>query len=63
MSFYVTSKKKKEYPDWVCFDCAIKAGGKMPEGHLATFHVGVCDVCFDKKIVTEPRDYGYPKFE
>lgn len=51
------------YPEWVCKDCAYKAGGVSPRGMVSTFHRGKCDVCGEIKSVTEPRDYGYPKFE
>jgi len=44
-------------PDWVCSDCGLKFGDKLPT--LATFHTGECGVCGDKVAVTEPRDYGY----
>lgn len=53
----------RDYPSWTCHECAIKAGGKVVEGHLATWHYGTCDVCNDKKGVTEPRDYRYPNYE
>jgi hypothetical protein len=49
--------------DFCCHDCAIKAGGRMPTGHIATYHDGVCDVCGVLKTVTEPRDYRYPRFD
>jgi hypothetical protein len=54
---------KNKYPDWVCHDCATKADGKIPEGHLSTFHIGECGVCGIEKSVTEPRDYRYPVFK
>lgn len=55
-------KDKNVYPTWVCFECAQKVGGKFPEGHLATWHIDICDVCKETKSVTEPRDFGYPDF-
>ena len=55
-------KIKDDYPVWVCDDCAKSAGGKWPRGHLGTFHLGRCGVCGEMKDVTEPRDWGYPKF-
>jgi len=51
------------YPHLVCSDCANEAGGQMPEGHLATWHVELCPVCGEVKPVTEPRDFGRPKLE
>ena len=58
----MTKKEKEEYPVWVCTPCAKKAGAKWPEGHCATFHNGRCCVCKGKAVVTEPRDWRYPKF-
>ncbi len=46
---------------WICEECALLGGGKMPENHLAAWHLGKCDACDQKKTVTEPRDFGYPK--
>lgn len=42
---------------WICDRCAKVNGGSFPEGHMATFHKGQCDVCFCHTVVTEPRDY------
>jgi hypothetical protein len=46
---------------WICEECAILGGGRLPPGHLSTWHIGKCDVCDHKKPITEPRDFGYPK--
>ncbi len=48
---------KPDYPDWICAECAHRECNGMPEGHIATFHNGVCDLCGERKHVTEPRDY------
>ena len=53
--------KLKPYPSWVCYDCAMGAGGR-DDGSDCTFHQGQCDVCGRERMVTEPRDYGYPSF-
>lgn len=50
------------YPSWICTECAYRHGGTMPEGHLATWHIGTCGVCGKEKEVTQPRDFRYPKF-
>lgn len=50
-----------EYPAWICRDCGSEYG-RMPEGHYATWHYGKCGWCgLDPVLVTEPRDYRYPK--
>ena len=44
---------------WVCSNCALKYDSKMPDGHIATFHMDTCDVCGTENAeVTEDRDYG-----
>lgn len=55
-------------PNWVCRECGHQWGLWWQEGqyrgpirHCATLHEGKCDVCGNKKSVTEPRDYGYLK--
>ena len=59
-------KKLKPYPTWICIACAQNALTeeelKSQEGHLATFHYGICGVCGEFKSVTEPRDYNFPSF-
>lgn len=62
------TKKKKldpfdDYPSWCCEACALRAGGRVPDGHCFTVHYGVCCVCGEKAVVTQPRDYRYPKFK
>ena len=44
--------------NWVCNDCAKSKGAKQPSWHIATYHLGICDLCKKEKDVTEPRDYG-----
>jgi hypothetical protein len=51
------------YPQYVCHSCAIDAGGHMKNTDGVTSHEGPCDVCGLTKTLTEPRDYGWPKFE
>jgi hypothetical protein len=55
--------ENSRYPAWVCFDCATKAGGKLRDPESATYHTGDCEVCGITQWVTQPRDYGYPRFE
>ena len=60
-------KKLKPYPVWVCHDCGIaamtKTDLKKRKSFIATYHMGICEVCNEKRAVTEPRDYGHPKFK
>jgi len=57
-----TSGDDQSYPTWTCTECAERYGGKYPPGHISSWHMDTCDVCSSFKEVTEPRDFGYPKF-
>lgn len=50
-----------DYPGWICDPCGQKHG-RMPEGHLATWHVDTCGWCGEATSCTEPRDFRYPKW-
>jgi hypothetical protein len=60
-------KKKYKYPTWICRKCAndIKPNWEstVKEPYVATYHDGICDVCGNKKSVTEPRDFGHFKMK
>ncbi len=43
---------------WICSECALKHGGKMPDDHRDTFHPDICEICKESKSVTEPWGYG-----
>lgn len=47
------------YPAEICCDCGRKHGSRVPT--FATFYYGKCGWCGIETVVTEPRDYGYPK--
>ena len=47
--------------DFICEDCAILGGGKIPKDNLACWHIGKCSACNNKTLITEPRDFDYPK--
>ena len=49
------------YPGWVCYDCGIKASNGF-QISLSTWHENTCDICNEVKAVTQPRDFGHPKF-
>ena len=55
-------KKLKRYPYWVCRDCGLSASG-WRVSTCSTVHWGRCGVCWRMKAVTQPRDFGYPRFE
>lgn len=48
-----------EYPAWICSECGGKYGRR--KCGVATFHMDTCGVCGEKKMVTEPRDFGHLK--
>lgn len=60
-------KNKSFYPEWVCLDCGSEAL-KHPANadkkifEYSTWHEGICEVCGQKKTITQPRDFGYPIF-
>ena len=62
MAWEISLIKQSNFPDWICHDCAMLNGGVAP--NLATYHEDICDVCFEKKSVTQPRDYKlWPRVE
>ena len=54
------------YPKWVCEDCALNGierfGAEGKRRDQSSWHYGLCDVCNQQKSVTEPRDFGFPKW-
>ena len=55
------SGRFEPYPIWVCMDCALESGGRVPQ--VATWHEDICGVCGQYKTCTEPRDFGFPRFK
>lgn len=51
----------RAYPSWICIDCGKKYG-RWNEMAMATFHHGTCGWCGEEGSITEPRDYGWPRF-
>ena len=50
----------RNYPYWVCHSCGLKHGRRKPQpDETATYHLGTCGVCDQRKPVTEPRDFGH----
>jgi len=52
----------ENYPAWTCKECALTYGGRYPQNHISSWHMGTCDVCKLEKAVTQPRDFCYPKY-
>ena len=40
---------------WICEDCAKKYSNR--QFRYSTWHGDICDVCGERKAVTEPRDF------
>jgi sulfur relay (sulfurtransferase) complex TusBCD TusD component (DsrE family) len=52
---------KENYPAWTCRECA-ESRGYSNRCMISTWHEDSCGWCEQIKAVTQPRDYGYPKF-
>lgn len=51
-----------DYPSWICNSCGKKYGSNTSGSVFSTWHIGECGWCKQKTSVTEPRDFGYPKY-
>jgi len=65
-SFIHLSKNKIDfdndgYPCWICNECATSRGYSN-RCTMSTYHEDACGWCEEIKAVTQPRDYGYPRF-
>ncbi len=49
------------YPAWICDECA-QSRGHRNQFQASTYHEDVCGWCEQMKAVTQPRDFGYPKY-
>ena len=53
----------QEYQEWLksinylCSECAVNIGWRWPDGHCATMHMGVCDVCGKTKGLSCQNDW------
>jgi hypothetical protein len=54
------TSEARDYPSEICVPCGNRYG--KPRSGVATFYVGTCGWCGMETIVTEPRDYCYPKW-
>jgi hypothetical protein len=55
------SKTKKLDVYSICADCAKANGATWPQGHIATFWPGQCQVCKDVKGLCDVSDYDWPR--
>jgi len=50
----------------ICDECGNYYGNREDSWamcpQVATYHLGVCDVCEEEKPVTEPRDFGLSSY-
>ena len=52
--------KRKEKPiKQICDSCAKKRGMIMEHNHIASYWEDICDVCKEKKMLTDPQDFKY----
>ena len=49
-------------PSNICLDCGDKYR-KNKAGGVATFSIGECEWCGEKRMVTHSRTYGYPELK
>jgi len=45
---------------YICAECAEARGGTWPDGHLATCHIGTCDLCGEQKSLANVGDWDWP---
>jgi len=59
-----TNLNEPMYPDWICAPCGDRnQPNKKLIFKVSTYHNDECGWCGKEKAVTEPRDFGYPKFQ
>jgi hypothetical protein len=45
---------------YICSECAYKAGGVWPKGHIATFSASECAECKEEKSTCALSDWNWP---
>lgn len=46
---------------WICRDCAVKMGGRIPEHSRVTMHYNDCPYCGEpEKALCATSDYNWP---
>lgn len=49
-----------EYNSYLCDECAEKHGAVWPEGHIASYFMGKCNVCKEQKSLSCTGDWNWP---
>ena len=45
---------------YLCKTCALKNGAVWPEGHVATFQLGICELCSEERALAHTSDWNWP---
>ena len=56
----VQRRLRIQNPDYICAKCANEIGWTWPKGHIATMHIGICDVCCEEKSLSCSNDWLKP---
>ncbi len=59
---YLKNRPKYKTLNWksICQSCATEEGTVWPDGHVATFWMGVCDGCNKERSLCDVTDYNWP---
>ncbi len=52
-------KNSLEDVEYICAACAKELGGTVPENHMATMHVGMCDACCTDQVISNVGDWDW----
>lgn len=68
-SEFMKGQGMDQYPQWICEECGMRHGHKDP-GDGTTWHFSdpedpddTCGWCGERRPLTEPRDFGYPRWK
>lgn len=45
---------------YICSECAKSNECDWPEGHVATFHTGICEWCREEAALCHSTDWNWP---
>lgn len=51
----------EDYPKTICKECAESLGYQNKKS-VSCYSYDVCGWCKEIKVITEPRDYGWPPY-